>query len=342
VRRDGVWLGETTVLREGGQPVTVDHMVIAHRDAQGRVSRYSAVMRDISAELQARQQLMLQTSTLHSIAETIPAVVAVVGSDGHYRFANRAFELWCGRPRGMVVGRSLQDVLGEDDYQRSLPWVQRALAGETVSFEKEYAGRAHNRHMAISFIPLRVDGGTVEGFVAMAQDITEHREEAQRLLMLSERDALTGVLNRAGFERYLQHKVQEGGVAGLALLYIDLDRFKPINDLHGHPAGDEVLRQFARRLQAAVRPTDAVARLGGDEFAIVLSGLREKTHADTIADKVVEAAHTPFHCAGLALEIGASVGVALGADDGQGWQGLVARADALVYQAKAQGRGRRA
>lgn len=342
VRRDGVWLGETTVLGQGGRIVPVDHMVIAHRDAQGRISRYSAVMRDISAEVQARQQLQLQTSILHSIAETIPAVVAVVGNDGCYRFANRAFEQWCGRPRGMVVGRSLQEVLGEDDYQRSLPWVQRALAGETVSFEKEYAGRAHNRHMAISFIPLRLDGGAVEGFVAMAQDITEHREEAHRLLMLSERDALTGVLNRAGFERYLQHKVQEGDATGLALLYIDLDRFKPINDTHGHPVGDEVLRQFAARLQAAVRPTDAVARLGGDEFAIVLSGVREKAHADTVADKVVEAAHAPFYTGALTLEIGASVGVAQGAGDGEGWQGLVARADAMVYRAKAEGRGRRA
>lgn len=342
VIRDGVWVGETTVLGEGGRVVPVDHMVIAHRDAQGRVSRYSAVMRDISAEVAARQQLLLQTSTLHSIAETIPAVVAVVGADGRYRFANRAFELWCGRPRGQIVGLALPEVLGDEEYQRSLPWVQRVLAGETVNFEKEYAGRAHNRHMAISYIPLRVDDGAVEGFVGIAQDITEHREEAHRLLMLSERDALTGVLNRAGFERYLQHKAQEGDAASLALLYIDLDRFKPINDTHGHPVGDEVLRQFAQRLQAAVRPTDAVARLGGDEFAIVLSGVREKAHADAVADKVVEAAHAPFHTGSLVLTIGASVGVALGGGGDQGWRGLVASADAMLYQAKAGGRGRRA
>lgn len=200
----------------------------------------------------------------------------MVGNDGCYRFANRACEQWCGRPRGMVVGRSLPEVLGEDDYQRSLAWVQRALAGETVSFEKD-----------------------------------------------------TGVLKRAGFERYLQHKVQEGDATGLALLYIDLDRFKPINDTHDHPVGDEVLRRFA-------------ARLGGDEFAIVLSGVREKANADTVANKVVEAAHAPFYTGALKLEIGASVGVAQGAGDGEGWQGLVARADAMVYRAKAEGRGRRA
>ena len=122
-----MWLGETTVLGQGGRIVPIDHMVIAHRDAQGRISRYSAVMRDISAEVQARQQLQLQlqlqlqTSILHSIAETIPAVVAVVGNDGCYPFANRACEQWCGRPRGMVVGRSLQEVLGRTTTSAAWP-----------------------------------------------------------------------------------------------------------------------------------------------------------------------------------------------------------------------------
>ena len=151
----------------------------------------------------------------------------------------------------------------------------------------------------------------------------------------------TGVLNRAGFERYLQHKVQEGDATGLALLYIDLGRFA--HQRHPWPPGRrEVLRQFAARQQAAVRPTDAVARLAGDEFAIVLSGVREKANADTMANKVVEAVHAPFYTGALKLEIGASVGVAQGARDGEGWQGLVARADAMVYRAKAEGRGRRA
>src|SRR6476620_107993 len=127
----------------------------------------------------------------------------------------------------------------------------------------------------------------------MAQDITVHKREEVRLLQLAERDALTGVLNRQGFESYLSGSDDEG----LALLYIDLDRFKPVNDTHGHPVGDELLRAFADRLQRLVRPTDAVARLGGDECALVLSGVRERANADAVADKVVRAAQEPFQVA---------------------------------------------
>ena len=184
--------------------------------------------------------------------------------------------------------------------------------------------------------------GRVDGFVSVSQDITQHRQEAVRLLQLAERDSLTGLSNRAGFEKYLDAAVASGDAASLALLYIDLDHFKPVNDQHGHPVGDELLRLFARRLQRLVRPTDAVARLGGDEFAIVLSGMRERANVEAIADKIVEAAHAPFEVGELRLQIGASIGLAYDASEEGGLQAFIARADAMLYKAKAQGRGRRA
>ncbi|GAA4337142.1 hypothetical protein GCM10023165_15030 [Variovorax defluvii] len=149
----------------------------------------------------------------------------------------------------------------------------------------------------------------------------------------------TGLLNRSGFEAWLE---QQGSTRSLALLYIDLDRFKQVNDTHGHAVGDQLLQQFARRLQALVRPTDAVARLGGDEFAVALAGMRDVAHADAVAEKVVAAAQPRFEIAELQLEIGASVGVALGTDGAESWRGLIARADRMLYQAKEGGRGRHA
>jgi diguanylate cyclase (GGDEF)-like protein/PAS domain S-box-containing protein len=336
----GHWVGETSFLAAEGREVRVSHLVIAHRDRDGRIAHFSGVMRDITEQVAARQEAQRQATTLRSIAENLPAIVAVVGADERYRYVNQAFERWFGRHSQDIVGRTVREVLGEAEYGRSLVWLQRVLAGETVKFEKDYPGRNDIRHLSISYIPLQLGDGVIDGFVGVAQDITAHRLEAGRLKGLAETDALTGLLNRAGFEADLARRASAGDGPGLALLYIDLDHFKPVNDRHGHPVGDQLLRQFAARLRTLVRPTDAVARLGGDEFAIVLSGIREQSHAEAVAAKVVEAAGTAFIVDGLELHIGACVGLALGVHTGESVEDLVARADAQLYRAKACGRSR--
>jgi diguanylate cyclase (GGDEF)-like protein/PAS domain S-box-containing protein len=341
VKEHSTWVGEATVLGAGGKVVQVNDLVIAHRDAEGRVLRYTAVMRDISDVIEARRQLALQAATLSSIAESVPALIAVVGVDGRYRFVNSAFERWSGATRDAVIGQTVETVMGSEEFERCEPWVARVMAGETVNFEKTYAHRSEGRHLGISYIPLR-NSGLVEGYVAVATDITEHKEEKSRLMQMAQRDALTGLFNRVGFEAYLQEKTAQGGADSLALLYIDLDHFKAVNDTYGHPVGDQLLRQFAQRLHRLVRPTDAVARLGGDEFAVALAGVRQRQNAEAVADKIVRAAQEPFEIGALLLRVGASVGVAFKADEESGWQGLVERADNRLYQAKSDGRGRRA
>ena len=340
VKTQGVWSGESAVQVSGGRTVPVSQIVIAHRNADGVIERYSSVMRDISEQQQARLQLMRQAATLRSVAEAVPASIVVVGSDQRYRFANKAFERWVGQPRESIIGHDVAQVMGTLDYERSLPWMQRVLAGESVQFERTYEDRPGASHLAVSYIPLWLDDGSVDGYVVVLQDISRHRREEVRLRQLAERDPLTGLLNRAGFEQQLTEAVDAGEGRALALLYIDLDHFKAVNDQHGHPVGDQVLRRFAQRLLAQVRPTDVVARLGGDEFAILLTGLRRGENAQAVAEKVLVAAHDPFEVDGHVLVIGASVGVAFGVDPVAGWPDLVARADTRLYEAKNAGRGR--
>ena len=342
VKADGIWIGQSAVYRHDQLEIPVNQMVIAHRDAGGRIDRYSSVMRDISVELRAQQQQERLTATLRSVTEAIPALVSVLGADQRYRFVNAGFERWWGMPRDSIVGRTMVDVLGQVEHESSRPWVERVLRGETVHFEKAHPGREATRHLSIDYIPLWLDSGVVDGFVAVVQDITPQKQEELRLVQLTQRDKLTGLLNRAGFEDHLERQLGLGAGSSLALLYVDLDHFKSVNDVYGHPVGDHVLQIFAQRVLKLVRPSDAVVRLGGDEFAIVLAGVPESTHAQTVAAKVIAAAHAPFGVDGHQLRIGASVGLAFGVDPVTGWRDLVARADANLYQAKAAGRGRQA
>ena len=323
-----------------GKTNIIETQFIPDRDANGEVRGVFGVGVDITQLVAGRRELNRQAATLEAIVDAIPAMVGVCDPDLNYTLVNRAYERWRGKGREEFVGRNLHQMLTPVEFQRSLPWIQRALAGETVSYEVEHPWDAEARHLAITYIPLRLGDGSIGGFVGIAEDITQHREENLRLLLLAERDPLTGLLNKAGFEAYLTKKVGHGEGGGLAILYIDLDRFNPINDTHGHAAGDEVLRQVAMRLHGVVRPTDAVARLGGDEFVVVLAGIREAKNAAMVAEKVVKLAQQPISIGDQEVVAGASIGVACNADMEGGWKGLLARADEMAYRAKAEGRGR--
>ena len=329
-----------------GVPHRFDIQLIPDVDPNGDVRGFFYIGLDITDRANAEQALrtltleaQAQSDILRLVTEAIPATVVVVGPDGRYRFANGAFERYSGRGRADILGRTATDVLGEAEVARRRPFMQRAFAGETVGFVLDYARPEGTQWLEFTCIPLR-QGSAFDGFVGIAQDITAQRREQDRLTALSQRDSLTGLLNRAGFEQCLERETRAGQGASLGLLYIDLDRFKPVNDAHGHAAGDRLLQAVARRLGSLVRPTDAVARMGGDEFAVLLSDIGATAHCEAVAEKVVAALLAPFDVDGLRLEIGASVGVALGVGAEGDWEVLIRRADAALYRAKAAGRGR--
>lgn len=340
VRARGVWIGETEILDGHGRRVPVSHMVIAHRGASGRVDHFSAVMRDLSATARARLAAEQAAATLRLVADQTLMLLCVVDNDLRYRFVNKGFEDWIGLPQERILGREVTQVLGTQELAASLPYAQRALAGETVAFERVDERGPSLRYLSVSYVPVRLPGGATDGFVGVLLDVTQHRQEALRLRLASERDPLTGVLNRAGFDSHMQAVMAAGAGPRLALLYLDLDHFKPVNDTLGHAAGDTVLQAFAQRLQRLVRPSDAVARLGGDEFALALADVPDLATAERIAEKVVAAAGEPFPVGGTLARIGASVGVSFGLRPGEDWQAMLQRADGAVYASKRAGRGR--
>src|SRR5690349_264538 len=287
----------------------------------------------------SEEKLATQTSILNTVVDEIPAAMAIWDKSFRYRLVNKAFERWRGRSRESVIGRTVAEVTGEKEYAVSKPWIERAMAGETVSFEKEYE-EGDVRHIKASYSPLFMGDGSVGGVVAVAYDITIHHEERARLKRLAERDSLTKLLNRPAFELWLSERITADDGNQLAVLYIDLDHFKPVNDQYGHAVGDAVLQEFAKRLTRVIRPTDVAARLGGDEFGVALCGIRSHTDAQIVADKIIAEIKSPMSIGKDHISIGASVGIATNAAWEGTWQTLIQHADEMLYRAKRAGRGR--
>jgi diguanylate cyclase (GGDEF)-like protein len=177
------------------------------------------------------------------------------------------------------------------------------------------------------------------GWVATQEDITERRRAEQQIAHLAHYDALTDLPNRVSFREQLAQELERTKRGEqLAVLYIDIDEFKSVNDSLGHPAGDELLKAVASRLRSCIRETDFVARLGGDEFAIVQTGIKQPSDVMELVKRIYEAIREPYECLGHQVATDASIGIALAPNDGTDLDQLLKSADLAMYGAKADGR----
>ncbi len=182
--------------------------------------------------------------------------------------------------------------------------------------------------------------GAIEHYVGVFNDISPHKANEERLKFLATRDPLTGLPNRAEFERFCREAMARARRRGLqlAVLYIDLDNFKPVNDTYGHATGDELLKTIGVRMKQVVRETDTVARIGGDEFSVLLADLEDISSGYTVACKLLDVLTQPVVTRRGAHHIGASIGVSTYPDDGNDPQTLLRLADAAMYRVKQGGR----
>ena len=194
--------------------------------------------------------------------------------------------------------------------------------------------------VTITLSALHDGAGAISGYLAIVCDITERQRLAEQMSHLAYHDGLTGLPNRTRLEDQLQQAIAQARRSGapLALLFIDLDRFKPINDQHGHAVGDQVLCEVARRLQLGLRSSDTAARLGGDEFVVLLSTLAQADDCLLVADKLLLSLAEPMRVGAHDLQVGASIGVAHFPESGADAAALLRSADAAMYQAKLAGR----
>jgi len=270
---------------------------------------------------------------LRAILNGVPGMIGYWDRNLRNRMANSAYLEYFGLGGEGMYGMHIRDLLGPELYAQNLPFMQRALAGEPQHFEREIPDRSGRlRYTQASYIPDTV-GGVTRGFFVLVTDISALRAQQNELQRLARQDALTGLLNRRGlFEALGRERARhERHGQPAALVVLDLDHFKEVNDNFGHAAGDRVLVEIARLLKHRLRSTDLIARQGGDEFAAVLVGATEAAAERVGADLSVLIAKARL---GNPLRpITASVGVA-SIESSSMTADPLSVADARMYHAK--------
>ena len=242
-----------------------------------------------------------------------------------------------GRSANQLIGHSLPAALGGTSA------LGRTLLSRQpfTNLQMELKTRRGGRWISLSGDPIIDVTGQFQGFRGVGQDITEVRNNQERLTNLANMDVLSGLPNR-GRVRQLLGEALSGATSSnvpCAIMFLDLDAFKPVNDTFGHPKGDAVLKSVSQRLVKEVGQFGHVGRMGGDEFAIVIKDAQSRRMVENLAERIIEAIAEPFMLDKAEVRIGVSIGCAFGPIDGQSVDDLIQKADLALYQAKAQGRG---
>lgn len=296
-----------------------------------------SVTRDITARQQDNELIQKLSQTV----EQSPVLVMITSTDGSIEYVNTKFIDTTGYALDEMIGCNPRILNSGHTSQQEFNsmWA-------TIRSGREWRGELYNRKKngeffwaSTSISSIRAPDGTITHFVAVSEDITARKLSEERILHQSQYDSLTELPNRTLFfdrlARTLQRARRESGT--LALMFIDLDRFKYVNETLGHDAGDEMLREAARRLSANAGSTNMIARLGSDEFAVVLGELGDRDEAAAVARGLLDAFAQPFHLANKDIYVYGSIGIALYPDDGEDQYSILKNAATAMHRAKEMG-----
>ncbi|WP_153956703.1 diguanylate cyclase domain-containing protein [Cupriavidus necator] len=322
----------------------------ARADEIGALARtFSSVMGQLaertSALLKARALAEEREARIHAIANHIPDLVAYLDVDERYVFVNQAYERRFGMSPDDIIGLTPKHLWGDDVYAKAIrPHLRLALSGRLVKFEAEHHYENRPVCFEVTYQPAwSGSADTVVGVHVFARDITAERQKMRHLERTTLLDDLTGLLNRKGFERRLASAMEQSDGRGrlMALLLVDLDNFKAVNDTYGHVVGDKLLSIIGTRLRLCTRESDSVARVGGDEFAVILEDISTSQAVERVAEAIVSTTSEPCILDGHLITCGTSVGGVLrkSGEDGSRNE-LFLNADTALYAAKHAGKAR--
>ena len=337
-------LSGETVIFEGytevrGRPYYYQTHYAPDINAAGQVTGFFTMTFDITERKRAEMRRTESEERLRGVTDNLPVMIAEIDTKGRFRFVNETYRTWLGADPAAMLGRHVGDATSVEYYAGRRDYLERARRGEKVSFEQPITLACGIRWLQTTYLPHFDAAGSIIGIYALTSDITELKETQSRLDTLARFDPLTGLANRRQFEEKLDEAMARTrrSTIAMAVLYLDIDRFKAINDSHGHAAGDAVLVECAARLRRSVREIDLVARHAGDEFVVVLEGLAHDDEAIAVADKLVAAMRAGFVVPDGTLSVRCSIGVATYRGGALDAAALVSLADRALYRAKSGG-----
>lgn len=298
----------------------------------------SALVKEILSHKQTGQQLHVAANAIENAAEG----VMICDAGGRIVSVNKAFTRITGYEPEEVLGRTPESLLSAEQATAMRDEIARAMTqhghwkGELQSRNK--GGDTYVEERSVSAV--KDEEGNIVNYIVLFSDVTKQKEDEQRIQYLAHHDPLTGLANRMLFQQRCEDALMRANRRSgkVAVMFIDLDHFKAINDSLGHAYGDEVLKNVSARLQECVRRTDTVARQGGDEFTVLLNEVGDSGDVALISRKILERLSDSFTVAGHEIYVSASVGISFYPDDGQNAVALIKNADAAMYAAKEQGR----
>ena len=327
-------------IRKDGGTLHGDLTVSAMRDENGKFIYGIAIIQDITERVQFQQKLLL----LFRALENSPATVVITDRNGAIEYVNKKFT--------SITGYSLEEAIGQNPSILKSGKQSRdfyAQLWETILAGNEWQGEMYNKKKngelfieQVSISPVRDDHGLIANFVAVKEDITDKKKTEEVIWRQANFDTLTGLPNRRMFRERLEQEIKKSNRSGLpiALMFIDLDHFKEVNDTLGHDIGDILLVEASNRISDCIRATDIVARLGGDEFTVLLAELEDVSSVERVAQNIIQKLATPFQLRDEVAHVSASIGITLYPNDGDDIAAMFKNADQAMYVAKSQGRNR--
>ncbi len=316
---------------------------------RGLESKYIDILKNLIAEKNSRlesigRDLSIKSSHLnHILRSALNVGIAALDTEGHITYFNPTAERIFGVGAGEVTGKKLDEVHALHDVDPGR--IQRAIENVNTVGSHEFTLELP-RGETVCVVKARVSAildeyGKLLGHALMVNDITRQRKAEETIRFMAYHDMLTGLPNRSLFNDRLNHELLRARRSDrlLAIMMLDLDRFKEVNDTFGHSVGDDLLKDVAGRLAEALRASDTVARMGGDEFLFLAPDLHSVEEVTTVAGRILSCLDQPFLLAGTSVAIGGSLGIAMFPGDGDSLDTLTRCADRAMYEAKRRGTG---